>query len=146
MNMKNFDESPYKYEEWSNTAILDIIKKVLITLEAKGLYKDIHFYITFNTMHPLVELPDFLKKEYPESMTIVLQNHFSNFKTSKNGFNVGLTFASIPVTLFVPWDSITSLLDPISPISLSISNNTKTSLNKNTEESSSNKVIKFPKK
>lgn len=143
--MNNSIDSPYKYEEWSNIAILEMIKKTIITLETKGLYKDIHFYITFNTQHALVELPDFLKKEYPKSMTIVLQNHFSNLKTNRSGFSVGLTFASMPVTLFIPWDSIANLLDPITPISLNINSKKSTNLN-TTKEDATNKIIKFPKK
>jgi hypothetical protein len=34
-----------------------------------------HFFVTFKTHDPGVDIPEFLKERYPDEMTIVLQNH-----------------------------------------------------------------------
>ena len=49
--MQKDTESPYKYKEWINKALLEVIKKTIHTVEKYGLYKDIHFFVTFNNQN-----------------------------------------------------------------------------------------------
>ena len=45
---------------------------------ANGLPGDHHFFITFDTMHPDVEIADWLSDRYPDAMTVVMQHWFDN--------------------------------------------------------------------
>ncbi|MGV3279025.1 ClpXP protease specificity-enhancing factor SspB [Rickettsiales bacterium LUAb2] len=148
------DQSPYKYNEWINLALLDVIKKTIKTLSKQGLYQEIHFYITFNTNDKLVVMPDYLKSKYPETMTIVLQNQFYDIQIDNRGFSVVLSFNGKTEKLYLSWSSIIQVLDPVSPISLQIDQNFINKEATSKEQSpelekavtSKNNVIKFPKK
>lgn len=140
--MQKDTESPYKYKEWINKALLEVIKKTIHTVEKYGLYKDIHFFVTFNTQHSLVKLSPFLKEKYSKTMTIVLQNQFQDLKTEENGFHVTLFFAANPTKLFIPWQSIIQVLDPTSSISLTVSQ--EDNIKEENTEKVNTQIIKFP--
>ena len=71
-----------------------------------------HFYITFKTTAPGVDIPKHLIVRFPDEMTIVLQNKFWDLKVHDTAFEVGLTFNAIPARLFIPFASITGFVDP----------------------------------
>jgi len=71
-----------------------------------------HFYIEFLTEAPGVSIPDRLKEQYPERMTIVLQHQFDGLKVSDEGFEVTLWFKSKEAYLKIPFDAVTSFADP----------------------------------
>ena len=71
-----------------------------------------HFYIEFDTTHPGVAIADFLREEFPERMMIVLQHKFEELTVEEDYFSVVLHFKSVPETLVVPYDAITSFHDP----------------------------------
>ena len=71
-----------------------------------------HFYIEFLTEAPGVEIPDHLKEQYPERMTIVLQHQFDSLNVSDEGFEVTLWFKSKEARLKIPFDAVTSFADP----------------------------------
>jgi uncharacterized protein len=77
-----------------------------------GLPGDHHFYITFLTKHPGVEIPDYLHKQYPEEMTIVLQYQFFGLTVDDKGFSVMLSFNNVRERLAVPFAAITTFADP----------------------------------
>ncbi len=71
-----------------------------------------HFYIEFVTEAPGVSIPDRLKEQYPERMTIVLQHQFEGLNVTDDGFEVVLWFNSIESHLVIPFDAVTSFADP----------------------------------
>lgn len=71
-----------------------------------------HFYIEFLTGAPGVIIPDHLKADYPERMTIVLQHQFHNLVVKNDEFSVSLSFKGKPSDLTIPYEAIASFFDP----------------------------------
>jgi hypothetical protein len=78
----------------------------------KGLPGNHHFYISFNTAYPGVDLPDYLREEYPDTITIVLQYEFWDLEVNQNNFYVTLCFNDIHERIAVPYKAIVSFVDP----------------------------------
>jgi hypothetical protein len=100
------------YEALADQALRSVVKEALKRVEKQGLIGAHHFYLSFKTLDPGVELPDFLLERYPEEMTIVLQNQFWGLKVSDDKFEVGLTFQKVPATLVIPFSALTAFVDP----------------------------------
>ncbi|MEO1238986.1 MAG: ClpXP protease specificity-enhancing factor SspB [Pseudomonadota bacterium] len=93
-------------------AMRSLIHDVLSDVAEKGLPGAHHFLVTFDTMHPDVEIADWLSDRYPEKMTIVMQHWFADLAVIDDGFTVTLNFGDTPETLFVPFDAIKTFVDP----------------------------------
>ena len=89
-----------------------LIQQVLEGVAAEGLPADHHFFITFDTMHPDVEIADWLSDRYPGEMTVVMQHWFDNLTVTDDGFSVTLNFGNSPEPLYIPWDAIKTFVDP----------------------------------
>ncbi|MDA8638123.1 ClpXP protease specificity-enhancing factor SspB, partial [Rhodospirillales bacterium] len=89
-----------------------VIRRSLTTVEEFGLPDDHHFYITFKTDHPDVNIADWLRAEYPDEMTIVMQHQFDDLGVGEDGFTIKLRFGGRPERLDVPFEAITSFADP----------------------------------
>lgn len=100
------------YGTLMHRALRGLIDDVLSDVAEQGLPGSHHFFITFDTRHPRAELADWLKERYPEEMTIVLQHWFDGLRTDPDGFAVTLNFGDSPETLYVPYDSIRTFVDP----------------------------------
>lgn len=77
-----------------------------------GLPGDHHFFIEFRTRVEGVEIPSHLRVQYPEKMTIVLQNQFSDLLVDDECFEVRLSFGGISSLLRVPFAAVTTFADP----------------------------------
>ena len=106
------DEDILRYDLWIEEALRGVIRRSLRTVEDMGLPGDHHFYITFRTDHPDLDIADWLRTEYPEEMTIVLQHQFDGLSVGVEGFNVKLRFGGRPELLKIPFEAITSFADP----------------------------------
>ena len=106
------DSDILRYDLWIEDALRGVIRRSLTTIEEMGLPGDHHFYITFRTDHPDVDIADWLRAEYPEEMTIVLQHQFESLVVGDEGFAIKLRFGGRPEHLSVPFDAITSFADP----------------------------------
>ncbi|MEL7104767.1 MAG: ClpXP protease specificity-enhancing factor SspB [Pseudomonadota bacterium] len=93
-------------------AMRSLIHDVLSDVAENGLPGAHHFLVTFDTMHPDVEIADWLSDRYPEKMTIVMQHWFADLAVIDDGFTVTLNFGDTPETLFVPFDAIKTFVDP----------------------------------
>jgi hypothetical protein len=93
-------------------ALRDVVRETLETVARDGLPGEHHFYITFLTNFPGVKIPDYLHKQYPEEMTIVMQYQFFGLSLDDDCLNVTLSFNNIKEKLRVPIDSITTFADP----------------------------------
>ncbi len=71
-----------------------------------------HFYITFDTRHPGVDMPDWLRDRYPREITIVLQHEFRDLAVTGDRFTVTLSFSDRPATMVVPLDAVKTFVDP----------------------------------
>jgi len=77
-----------------------------------GLPGDHHFYITFRTSARGVSVPDEIRAQYPEEMTIVLQHQFWDLVLGETAFSVTLQFGGRPKGLSIPYAAITRFFDP----------------------------------
>jgi uncharacterized protein len=92
------------YGNLMHRAMRGLIQEVLTGVAKTGLPGQHHFFITFDTMHPDVEIAG--------EMTIVLQHWFDKLDVTDEGFAVTLNFGDNPEPLYVPYDSIKTFVDP----------------------------------
>ena len=78
----------------------------------RGLPGSHHFYITFDTTHPGIDIPDFLRERYPREMMIVVQEWFDDLAVMGDRFRITLNFSNSPQTLVIPFDSVKTFIDP----------------------------------
>jgi hypothetical protein len=100
------------YGNLMHRAMRGLIHDVLASVSEGGLPGAHHFFITFDTMHPDVEMADWLSDRYPGEMTIVLQHWFENLEVTDEGFSVTLNFGDNPEPLYIPYDAIKTFVDP----------------------------------
>ena len=100
------------YGTLMHRAMRGLIQDVLTDVSKNGLPGEHHFFITFDTMHPDVEIADWLSDRYPEEMTVVIQHWFENLDVSDEGFAVTLNFGNNPEPLYIPYDAIRTFVDP----------------------------------
>ncbi|QMU57731.1 MAG: hypothetical protein GKR98_05665 [Boseongicola sp.] len=100
------------YGKLMHGAMRGLIRKVLDDIAENGLPGEHHFFITFDTMHPDVEIADWLSDRYPEEMTVVMQHWFDNLDVTDDGFAVTLNFGDSPEPLYIPYDAIRTFVDP----------------------------------
>ena len=105
-------ESLLPYEKWIEHALRHVVAQAIEHAAVHGLPGGHHFYITFRTGAPGVEIPPRVRAQYPQEMTIVLQHQFWDLAVSEDRFEVGLSFGGIPERLVVPFSSIKSFFDP----------------------------------
>lgn len=107
-------DSLIPYDEIVQEALRAVVGRVLGEVEAAGglLPGGHHFYITFKTHAPGVQLRADLKERFPDEMTIVLQNKFWDLKVGEKHFSVGLSFNQRPAELIIPFAAITAFVDP----------------------------------
>jgi hypothetical protein len=100
------------YEELVQTAIRKVMRDVLNDVAKNGLPGKHHFYIDFITNYPGVQIPDFLREDYPEDMTIVLQHEYWDLEIHDNFFAVTLSFDNADERIIVPFDAVIKFVDP----------------------------------
>ena len=100
------------YGNLMHRAMRGLIQEVLSDVAKNGLPGKHHFFITFDTMHPDVEIADWLSDRYPDEMTVVMQHWFDNLDVTNEGFSVTLNFGEKPEALYIPYDSIKTFVDP----------------------------------
>ena len=101
-----------RYDLLTQQALRGVVRGVLTEAAKKGLPGDHHFYIAFDTRAPGVRIPDRLRAQYPEEMTIILQHQFWDLKVGEEEFEVGLSFGGVPSKLTVPFASVKGFFDP----------------------------------
>lgn len=107
-------ESLLPYDDWTQDALRQVVVSALRYAATNGLPGTHHFYITFKTDYPGVGIPDRLKAQYPDEMTIVLQHQFQALTVDDLGhvMSVSLNFSGVPSTLVIPIAAISSFADP----------------------------------
>ncbi|MFO1254833.1 MAG: ClpXP protease specificity-enhancing factor SspB [Sphingomonadaceae bacterium] len=107
-------DSLIPYDEIVQEALRAVVGRVLGQVSASGgsLPGTHHFYITFKTGAPGVDIPAHLTERFPDEMTIVLQNKFWDLVVEDDRFSVGLSFNQMPAKLVIPFAAITAFVDP----------------------------------
>ncbi len=101
-----------RYDILLQEATRGVVRKVMSEVAKTGLPGEHHFFISFMTKAPGVRISQRLLDQYPNDMTIVLQNQFWDLKVGETGFEVGLSFDDKPETLVVPFNAIKGFFDP----------------------------------
>lgn len=111
--MEDALDSLIPYDDIVQEALRAVVGRVLGQISDNDMLPgDHHFYITFKTQAPGVEIPRHLIAKFPDEMTIVLQHKFWDLKVLDNAFTVGLTFGGVASKLMVPFAAITGFVDP----------------------------------
>jgi len=100
------------YGSLMHRAMRGLIFNVLEQVRDHGLPGNHHFFITFDTTHPDLQLADWLKDRYPEEMTVVIQHWFDNLEVREDGFSITLNFGDQPEPIQIPFDAIQTFVDP----------------------------------
>ena len=100
------------YGSLMHRAMRGLIFNVLEQVRDHGLPGNHHFFITFDTTHPDVQLADWLKDRYPAEMTVVIQHWFDNLVVREDGFSITLNFGDQPEPIQIPYGAIQTFVDP----------------------------------
>ncbi|MAJ85429.1 MAG: hypothetical protein CL687_00445 [Candidatus Pelagibacter sp.] len=119
-----------EYQKILNKNMINVLKDILKNIRDNRLINDNHLYITFYTNYKNNDLPDWIKKKYPEEMTIVIQYEYYDLVLNNNDFSVTLSFSNIRSNLKIKYDSIISFADPSANFGLILQKN-KIQKNKN---------------
>lgn len=111
---EHLPDSLIPYDEIVQEALRAVVGRVLGSVAAANgvLPGEHHFYITFKTQAPGVDIPTRLIERFPDEMTIVLQNRFWDLTVDAERFSVGLSFSQVPTKLVIPYSAITGFRDP----------------------------------
>ena len=137
------------YQAILNKNLLKVFIEILKEIEKNGLRNNNHLYITFSTNNSKNLIPNWLLKNYPTEMTIVIQHEYYNLHVDKNFFNIGLSFNGKKTNLKIAFESIKSFADPSANFGLNFQfNNTKKNKDKikrekNTKKNLPSNVINF---
>jgi hypothetical protein len=101
-----------RYDLMVEEALRGVVYTALKQASEQGLQGDHHFYISFRTDEEGVLMPEGLKGNYPEEMTIVLQHQYWDLQIKKDLFEVTLSFNAAQQRLIIPFHAITAFADP----------------------------------
>ncbi len=105
-------EELLRYDLMVENALRTVVRQALEVTAEHGLHGEHHFYLTFRTDLPGVEISPALQQRYPREMTIVLQHRFWDLIVGEDQFSVVLTFNEVPETLVVPYAAVAAFADP----------------------------------
>ena len=100
------------YKSLIKSSLIDVIKHALKKTSEYGISNGHHFYITFDTTNPKNQIPEYLKKDYPKTMMIVIENEFWNLKVEQEYFSVDLKFKGKIDHLKINFSSLKTFVDP----------------------------------
>jgi len=103
---------PLRYDRMVEEALRGVVRRSLTHVAKNGFPGNHHFYITFRTSAPGVVLPEHLRAQYPEEMTIVLQYQFWGLEIDADAFEVTLSFNKVHERLRVPFAALSGFVDP----------------------------------
>ena len=100
------------YKSLIKSSLIDVIKHALKKTSEYGISNGHHFYITFDTTNTENQIPEYLKKDYPKTMMIVIENEFWNLKVEQEYFSVDLKFKGKVDHLRINFSSLKTFVDP----------------------------------
>jgi len=103
---------PIDYGVLIRDGLRSVMSRALAHTVEHGLYGEQHFYISFVTSHSGVVMPDWLRAQFPEEITIVLQHEYDDLAVMADRFSVELSFNGRPSVLVVPFAAVRTFKDP----------------------------------
>ncbi|NVJ64059.1 MAG: TIR domain-containing protein [Flavobacteriaceae bacterium] len=111
-NNQGGKRAPIHYTPYRNFS--EFARDFVSKLPSASMYADPEYaiYITYETTHPDIEIPQSLKEQYPDKITIVLQNQFKDLEAGKEAVSVVLAFGGVGTKLVIPYSSIIDIAIP----------------------------------
>lgn len=106
------DDDPLRYDVMVENALRRVVIDTLKLVAERGLPGNHHFYISFQTDFPGVQIPPHLREQYPKEMTIVLQYQYYGLVINENSFSATLSFNNVKERLVIPFAAVTTFADP----------------------------------
>jgi len=103
---------PIDYGALIRDGLRSVMARSLAHTVEHGLYGEQHFYITYLTGPSGVVMPDWLREQFPEEITIVLQHDYGELTVMSDRFSVSLSFGGVPAELVVPFSTVRTFRDP----------------------------------
>lgn len=133
-----------RYDTLIEDALRQVVHDAMAKVVQNGLPDEHHFYISFLTRHPGVEIPDYLREKYEDEMTIVLQHQFFGLTVDETGFSVLLSFNNVRERLAIPFEAITTFADPSVNFALQFQNAPNLGADDEDEETAGNSDSESP--
>jgi hypothetical protein len=103
----------FQYDALVDDALRSVVRRVLLMVAENGaLPGSHHFYISFRSTDPGVQLPEYLRAKYPEEMTIVLQHQYWDLIINEVFFEVTVSFNKQRERIRVPFAALSAFVDP----------------------------------
>ena len=106
------------YKEKLNEAFAYFVSEVLSEVSENGLRNSQQIYIVFYTNVEGVEMSQWIKDKYPETITIVLENEFENLIATDRAIKVDLFFNSQRETITIPYKAMQYFADQSASLEL----------------------------
>jgi len=101
-----------RYDEMVEAALRGVVREALERAAKHGLVGGHHFYLSFRSRAPGVDIPEYLREKYPVEMTIVLEHQFWDLRVDQDRIEVTLSFRGKPEPLVIPFAAVTAFADP----------------------------------
>jgi len=92
-------------------SFLDLIRKALVLVGKSGAPYESGILINIHTDHPDLVIPEPIRANHPDTMSIILQNMFEDLVVESDAFSVTLHFDGTPARLAIPLAAIISFED-----------------------------------
>ena len=112
MAKEGMDKDLLRYDRMVEAALRGVVREAIARVAGFGLPGGHSLYITFKSEFPGVDMPDWLKAQYPEAMTIVLEHQFWDLAAEEETFGVTLSFKGRRQRITVPYAALTAFHDP----------------------------------
>jgi hypothetical protein len=110
------------YATFIDNAMRGAVRDILRQVDRSGLPGKHHFFISYRTDYPGIEISPALKNKYPKEITIVLQHQFWDLRVEEDKFSVSLSFSNVPEKLVIPFAALTGFADPSTKFGLKFHN------------------------
>jgi hypothetical protein len=111
-NFRQAMNDRFHYDALVDDALRSVVRRVLTQVAETGLPGSHHFYISFRSNDPGVELPEYLRAKYPDEMTIVLQHQYWDLIIREEDFEVTVSFNKQQERIKVPFAALSAFVDP----------------------------------
>lgn len=107
------NEYDIDYPALIDNAMRSVVRTAMRQIAETGMLPgEHHFFVSFLTNHPGVDISPVLRQRYPEEMTIVIQHQFWDLKVEEDKFTITLSFSNVPERLVVPFAALSAFADP----------------------------------
>jgi hypothetical protein len=106
------DPDKIDYPAILQDALRGAVRQVLEQVAEHGIPGDHQLFVGFRTQFPGVQVPRFLRDQYPEEVTIILQHQFWALEVTPEDFSVLLSFGGSRQQIVVPFAALTAFADP----------------------------------